>query len=197
MSLEIKPGERLLDNELATSLGFGRTPVREALLMLESEKLVVCSNSSGFAARRFTARDVEEYFEARRAIEDFVISLVIARITEEEITLLKENVAQAEKMAKEGNIKGSLRIETEFHELLYRAAKSEVLFELISTFVSKFQLFRAITINAHNAAARSASQHRNILLAIEGKDEKRLRKLMRSHLIEAEQTITGIPSLLL
>ena len=61
INLELKPGEKIFENDLAATLNVSRTPVREALLMLEHEKLVTCSNSLGFVVRRLVAKDVEEY----------------------------------------------------------------------------------------------------------------------------------------
>src|SRR5512133_2440503 len=89
--LELKPGEKIFENQLAESLGVSRTPVREALLMLEHEKLVTCSDSLGFIVKRFSRKDIEEYFALRIAIEEFVIALVLEKITKEEIAGLKEN----------------------------------------------------------------------------------------------------------
>jgi len=70
--LDIKPGDKISEAELAKSLNTSRTPVREALLMLEHEKLLVCDDSMGFMVRRLKIKDVEKYFTVREAIEDLV-----------------------------------------------------------------------------------------------------------------------------
>jgi DNA-binding GntR family transcriptional regulator len=195
--LELKPGEKIFENLLAKSLNVSRTPVREALLMLEHDKLVECNNSLGFIVRRFNAKDIDEYFALRKIIEDFVIDLVIGKITEEEISALRANVTNGEKMIKEGNIHAIIRCETEFHELLYRAGKSDVLFENISNLVDKFQWFRSLALSVPGAARNSLSQHKQILLLIEEKDKKGSKQLMRSHLDEARSHVIGLPGLLL
>ncbi len=195
--LEIKPGEKIFENELAKALNVSRTPVREALLMLEHEKLVFCSDSLGFMVRRFSANDMEEYFAVRNVIEEFVISLVVKRITEGEILDLENNINEAKKIIQEGNIHKIVRCETEFHDILYKAAKSEVLFETISRLVDKFQLFRALALSVPGAAASSLAQHKKILDAVERKDVKGFKKLMRLHLEEAKGRVAGLPGLLL
>jgi len=96
--LELRPGEKIFENALADSLNVSRTPVREALLMLEHEKLVVCTDSLGFIVRRFSTKDIEEYYALRYAIEEFVISLVVDKITEEEIAALQANVTEGEEI---------------------------------------------------------------------------------------------------
>jgi DNA-binding GntR family transcriptional regulator len=195
--LELKPGEKIFENALAESLKVSRTPVREALLMLEHEKLVVCNDSTGFMVRRFSARDIEEYFALRNAIEEFVIALVVEKITEEEIAALRVNVSEGEKIIREGDIRSIIRCETEFHELLYRAAKSDVLFETISGLVDKFHWFRALALSVPTAAASSLSHHKKIVAFIEEKNVKGFKKMMRLHLDEARGRLIGLPGLLL
>jgi len=195
--LEIKPGEKVLETELAKALNVSRTPIREALLMLEHEKLVVCSDSLGFMVRRFSAKDVEEYFALRNVIEDFVISLVVKNITEDELSALKNNINEGKKIVKEGDIHKIVRCESEFHDILYKIAKSEVLFETISRLVDKFQIFRALALSVPGSPGNSLAQHKTIVDLIEKKDVKALKKFMRLHLDEARGKVAGLPGLIL
>jgi DNA-binding GntR family transcriptional regulator len=194
--LDLKPGEKILESEIAESLSVSRTPVREALLMLENEKLVECNGSMGFIVRKFSAREIDEYFAVRKVIEEFVMSLVLQRITEPELKTLRENIQEAERHVEAGDIRNIIRYESEFHELLYRAAKSEVLFETISGLTDKFRWLRAIALNARGGARQSITQHKKILTAIEKKDFKKLRALVRTHLTDAQKKLSGAQSLL-
>ncbi len=196
--LDLKPGEKIFESELAKSLNTSRTPVREALLMLQHEKLVTCTDSLGFIVRRFNAKDINEFFVLRYAIEELVIDLVVEKITEEEIAALKANVAEGERFIKEGSdIHAIVRIESEFHELLYRAAKSEILYDTISGLVDKFQWLRALALSAPEAPRSSLSHHRKIIQLIESKDIEGCKRMMRIHLDEARGRLMGLPGLLL
>ena len=93
--------------------------------MLEDEKLVECNESTGYVVRKFTAGEVDEYFAVRSVIEEFVMSLVIERITEEEWATLRENIREARKYVDAEDIHAIIRCESAFHEILYKAAKSE------------------------------------------------------------------------
>jgi DNA-binding GntR family transcriptional regulator len=189
--LDLKPGQKILENEIVESLGVSRTPVREALLMLENEKLVECTGSTGFTVRRFNAGEIGEYFAIRKVIEEFVMSLVLQRITAPELEALRENLKQAEKSAEAGDIRNIIRYESEFHEILYKATKSAVLFETISGLIDKFQWLRAIALNAHKGSKQSVSQHRRILEAIEKGNPRQLKSLVRYHLVEAQKKLSG------
>ena len=196
--LEFKPGEKIFESALATSLQTSRTPVREALLMLQHEKLVTCSDSLGFIVRRFNRNDMDEYFALRRAIEDFVIPLVVEKITTKEIAGLKANVLKAGRLIREGgDIRAIVRIESEFHELLYRAAKSEILYDTISGLVDRFQWFRALALSKPEAPGSSLSHHKKMIELIEQKDIEGLKKLMGRHLDEARDNLSSLPGFLL
>lgn len=196
--LDLKPGEKIFESKLAKSLNTSRTPVREALLMLQHEKLVTCDDSLGFIVKRFSAKDVEEYFALRKAIEDFVIPLVVEKITKEEITGLKANIAEGKRLiGKGGDIRSIIRCESEFHELLYRAAKSDILYDTVSGLVDRFQWFRALALSVPEAAGSSLSHHEEIINLIEKKDIKGFKKLMRMHLDEAQGRIITLPGILL
>lgn len=196
--LDFKPGDKIFENALAKELNVSRTPVREALLMLEHEKLVTCNDSVGFIVRRFKIKDLKEYFALRTAIEDFVIPLVVEKITEEEITGLRANIEQCETLIREGgSIRDIIRSETAFHELLYRAAKSEILYDTILGLVDRFQWFRAIALSVPEAAGSSLSHHKKIISFIEKKDAEGYKKMMHLHLEEAQGRIIGLPGILL
>jgi DNA-binding GntR family transcriptional regulator len=196
INLNLKPGEKILEAEIAAGLNVSRTPVREALLMLENEKLVECKGSTGFIVRKFSAKEVVEYFAVRRVIEEFVMTLVLERITEDELKALKENVRQAEESLAAKDIQNVVRCETEFHELLYKAAKSDVLFETISSLTDKFKWLRAIALNVRGGATQSVAQHKKLLAAIERRDGRTIKKVMRTHLSDAQKKLAGVHGLL-
>ncbi len=195
---DLKPGEKIFENVLAKALNTSRTPVREALLMLQHEKLVTCDDSLGFIVKRFSTKDVEEYFALRRAIEDFVVPLVVEKITKQELKELKINVAEGEKLIKErAGLRDLIRSESRFHEVLYRAAKSDVLYDTVSGLVDRFQWFRAIALSVPEATSSSLSHHKEIIALIEKKDVEGFKKMMHVHLDEARERIMALPGFLL
>jgi DNA-binding GntR family transcriptional regulator len=196
INLDLKPGEKILEGEIADTLKVSRTPVREALLMLENEKLVECTGGVGFTVRKFSAMEIEEYFAVRTVIEGFVMSLVLERITEQELDALRQNVAEGRRYFEAGDIGNIIRCESEFHEILYRAAKSEVLFDTISRLTDKFKWLRAIALSASGGAKQSLTHHGKILTAIEKRDSRKLKALMRSHFEGAQKRLSGTERLL-
>jgi DNA-binding GntR family transcriptional regulator len=70
ISFEIKPGEALREGMIAGELGMGRTPVREALLILEQERLVECISNVGSLVRKLTRKEADDYYALREALEE-------------------------------------------------------------------------------------------------------------------------------
>jgi DNA-binding GntR family transcriptional regulator len=89
--LELKPGQKIVESDISGRLKIGRTPVREALLMLENEKLVICGSKKGFTVRNLSPREMNEYFKMRMLMENFAIPLIVERITPGDKNLLQMN----------------------------------------------------------------------------------------------------------
>ena len=101
--LELKPGDRLSEGEIGRSLGIGRTPVREALLLLEKERLIEIKAGSGFSVCRFSQEEIEDYRLIRTTIENIALALSIQRITETELKILRENIQNLEENIAQNN----------------------------------------------------------------------------------------------
>ena len=185
--LHLKPGEKIFENKIAKGLKISRTPVREALLILENEKLVECDGSLGFIVKKLNTKEVEEYFSIRKLFESFAAPLIVERITTSEIEALKKNVTEAQSYLKRNDFYNIVQSETKFHEILWKSTKSEVFFQTISGLSDKFQWIRAIALSAQNGCRESIDDHKKILSLVERKDSGKLRKFMVLHIEHARK----------
>ena len=87
---ELKPGERLMELQLAAKLGVSRTPVREAIRMLEQEGLAVTVPRKGAEVARMTEKDMEDVLQIRRALDELAVGLACDNMTEDKLTKLYE-----------------------------------------------------------------------------------------------------------
>ena len=124
------------------------------------------------------------------------MSLVVERITDTEISDLQNSLNRTEQIIKEGNVREIILCETEFHDILYKAAKSEVLLETIYGLVDKFQLLRSLLAHVPGSAAASFAEHKAILDVIKKRDAKKAKKLMRLHLEKAQRKVVGLQNIL-
>src|SRR3954454_9399652 len=87
----LEPGRRLKEEELARELGISRTPVREALLVLQAEDLVVATPNRGATVRIHDAKDLDDLYELRSLLEGHAARRAAERATPEQIELLRES----------------------------------------------------------------------------------------------------------
>lgn len=87
---ELKPGERLMEIQLANKLGVSRTPIREAIRKLELEGLVLMIPRKGAEVADITEKSLRDVLEVRKVLEELSVQLACEKITEEEIAELKE-----------------------------------------------------------------------------------------------------------
>jgi DNA-binding GntR family transcriptional regulator len=184
---DIKPGESILEKDIAMNLEMSRTPVREALLMLENEGLVRCHDRLGYIAARLSSNEVEEYLSLREALEIYAAPKIINRITPAEIKSLEKNLNEAELYAERNDFRNIVRTENDFHEILYRSVKSNVFFRTISGLTVKFQWLRAISLKAGGGIHDSLEGHKAIFKAIANKDLKEFEKAIQLHIAEAKR----------
>ena len=86
----LRPGERLLENQLAEELGVSRTPIREALRMLEIENLVDLIPRKGAQVRDMSEKDIKDVLEIRKVLEELASGLAAENITKQQIIDLKK-----------------------------------------------------------------------------------------------------------
>jgi DNA-binding GntR family transcriptional regulator len=194
--LQIKPGERLFEADLAKDLNMGRTPVREAILMLENEKLVECNDKQGYLVRKLSREEAYDFFAIRLVIEDFAIPLIIKGLTDNTIAELEHNIEKVKGCVENNDFYNIIRYETEFHEILYRTTNSKVFVEIISGIVDKFQWLRAIGLSAPGGVQQSLDEHLKILGAYKAKDISEIRRLTEVHIQDAREKFASMEHIL-
>jgi len=185
--IEYKPGEKIFESDLVKELQISRTPIREALLILEKENLVECDDRLGFIVRRLNAGEIDEYFKIRGLLEIYAVPLIIERITPSEIEALDIDLREAESCPVDSGFRCIIRHNIQFHKLLWQSAKSEVFFRTIDSLSNMFLWYRAIGFVDQKSVLTSIKEHKELLSAIKEKDAKSLKKITRRHLQNAKK----------
>ena len=127
----LPPGERLMEIPLAEELGVSRTPIREAIRILEQEGLVVMIPRRGTYVADMSLKDVTEVFELRSILEELAAELAAERITNEEIEALEQHLVEIGNYMNENNLDKVVQADILFHEILYKASRNDRLVEMI------------------------------------------------------------------
>ncbi len=114
----LKPGDRIREQELTRLLNVSRTPVREALVLLERDGLVSTIPNRGAYVRQFNEQDIREIFTMRNALEDLAADLSISRIDDEHLAEMEANIASIEKMIGKSDRPSQGKLDLEFHRYL-------------------------------------------------------------------------------
>lgn len=180
---KLVPGERLMENQLAEKLGVSRTPVREALRMLELENLVELVPRKGAQVLDMSEKDITNILEVRSALEGLATSLACKKMTKEDLQQLKNMEVDFEKAVADNDVEHFVDIDEDFHDLIFAATEND---KLISIFRNlRIQLYRYRMAQAKNnetSMSTIVAHHRSIIRAIENHDAEEGASIAQGHI---------------
>ena len=179
---DLKPGERVMEVQLAEELGVSRTPVREAIRKLELEGLLVMVPRKGAYVADVSIKDVLSVLEIRASLEGLGASLAAERITEEEVERLKLSAKDFEAMHEANDRDGMVEKDTEFHSILLSASRNNKLLEIVEGLSDYVQRFRVIYFTEYSDSKNIMEEHRKILEAIDERDIDKASKAAQDHI---------------
>ena len=179
---ELQPGERLMEVSLANKLGGSRTPVREAIRMLELEGLVHIIPNKGAFVEGVTLQDVKDIYEIRTLLEGLCARWAAERITQEQLEELEEIVFLSDFHYSKENWDQILELDNRFHEMVYEACASKELTRVLRDYHHYLQRIRRITLEEKARAHASINEHRAIAEALKARDARTAEECARLHI---------------
>ncbi|MEO8394508.1 MAG: GntR family transcriptional regulator [Chloroflexota bacterium] len=175
----IRPNDHLTEVTLTEQLGVSRTPIREALILLEREGLVVTAPNRGCFVRAFDEQAVDELFSMRVALENLAGSIIIERLEPSDYQHLYESISQQRAAIKRDDFKQVRAVDMAFHEYLVDKSNHTLLIrnwmEIVAQIAAVLYL-RAEAIPNYNEY-QSIQDHTAIVEAYEARDLVRLTAL--------------------
>lgn len=182
LSLHLKPGEPLVEREVATRLGISKTPVRGALVRLEREGLVTMVPFKGAIVARIYKDDIREIFQLREALEGLAARLAAPMFSEADYAEGRKLLLAAEQAFQEERYAECSQVGHGLHDLILRRADNIRLRSIVSNLDDQLQRFRLISAQIPGRLARSSQEHVEILEALHARDAASAERLMREHL---------------
>lgn len=167
LSGEIKPGTRMMEIELADSMGVSRTPIREAIRKLEKEGLVTIEPRKGAYVSTISMNDIVNIIQIRGTLEGLAATLAATRIKEIELMKLKEASQAFDRAVEEGNTKEMISNDTLFHHIIVEASGNDLLIKMVTDLQEIVLRFRYLYYKDFKRAEKMPPEHANILRAIE------------------------------
>ena len=131
---ELKPGERLMEIQLANKLGVSRTPIREAIRKLELEGLVLMIPRKGAEVAEITEKSLRDVLEVRKALEELAVKLACDRMTKQQMSQLKEAAKEFEETLKTNDVTKFAEADVKFHDVIFMATDNQRLIQLLNNF---------------------------------------------------------------
>lgn len=188
----LKPGERLMEVQLADELGVSRTPVREAIRKLEHEGFVVMIPRKGAYVADISLKDVVEIFDVRTALEALAAQLAAERASDEDLERTERILVEYGECVESGDIARLIEVDTRFHEAIYQMAGNSRLKQMLSLLGEQVMRYRTMTLSHKPRMRKALEEHRRIVEAIAARDAQRAARLAREHIESAEHALMAL-----
>lgn len=189
---ELKPGERLMELQLAAKLGVSRTPIREAIRMLELEGLAVTVPRKGAEVAKMTEKDMEDVLQIRRALDELAVGLACDNMTEERLAELHEALIRFEESIETGDVKQIAQKDIEFHEVIYQTADNTKLVNLLNNLREQMYRYRVEYLKNDSVYPRLIEEHKQIYEGLKRGDKQTVVEIVSHHVENQELMVKNI-----
>jgi DNA-binding GntR family transcriptional regulator len=181
----LPPGTPLRLTEVARRLGMSVMPVREALRVLEAERLVTFRSHHGATVAEISAEDVEEAYAVREALEGLAARDGVRNLTEPGLERIREHFRRMEEAARTGDRDALVTSDQAFHRSLFEAGGRPDRARRIVELWESTRRAVPLTYRAWDPLDVAIAAHRPILVAIERRDARAAEQLSRAHTRQA------------
>ena len=186
---EFQPGERLMEVSLANKLGVSRTPVREAIRMLELEGLVVMVPRKGAEVAKITVKDLKDALEVRMAMEALSVRLACERIDDKGKEELKAACIKFKEAINSKLVPAIVEGDEAFHNVIYKASKNNKLINITQNLREQVYRYRVEYVKDFLYHDNLVREHDLITMAILKGDADAAEKIMKEHIYNQEQIV--------
>ncbi|WP_143759303.1 GntR family transcriptional regulator [Sporosarcina newyorkensis] len=179
--LVLFPGKTILEKEMADILQMSRTPVREALVRLETEGMVHLIPRRGFTVEPIEKNDLREIYEIAQIMEGFAVEKATDRIEDREIQQLELLIHKQEKAIEQKDLRLWSYLDDQFHHLIIEFAKNKRLNTIIDIHSDQLYRARLYTINKRPLPLQSITEHKAIISCMRAGEGSAARMVMQSH----------------
>ena len=185
-----RQGERLSDSRIAEELGTSRGSIREALMLLQAQGLVVQKPHKGTFVISLSAADMRDTYELRVALECHAVRMLSRHHSEADLSALRRILDKIERDAEVGDQLGVSQLDRDFHEHLSLLSGSRRLHEVFDREVLSMLGFFVYDGQAYDPLSEMAREFRSLLRAIEAGDENEAARLIESHVRRATDLLS-------
>ena len=189
---ELKPGERLMEIQLANKLGVSRTPIREAIRKLELEGLVLMIPRKGAEVAEITEKNMQDVLEVRKALEELAAGLACERITKTQIEEMKVAAKAFEDSLKNEDVTKIAEADVNFHDIIFTATDNQRLITLLNNLREQMYRFRVEYLKQKECYPQLLDEHERMIVAISRRDKEEARRIVGRHIDNQASTVSDV-----
>lgn len=191
---DLGPGNKIIEVKLAHQLNISRTPLREALKLLEREGLVLIRPNRGAIIAPLTHKDTLEEFEVLAELERAACEYAAQRMTDEALNDLRRLQASLEENYQAGALEVYFKLNQRIHKIIAASACNSVLVKVHEGLLARVSRARYFALSAPARWDESVVEHRDILSALEERNGTAAGLLMRDHVLRTGHVISDFIS---
>ena len=189
---QLKPGERLMELQLASQLGVSRTPIREAIRMLEQEGLAVTIPRKGAEVAKMTEKGMEDVLQIREALDQLAAQIACDKMTDQQLMDLVNAKNHFEKAIEANDFKKIIEYDVEYHDIIYRATDNPKLVNLINSLREQVYRYRVEYLKDPKNYPVLIREHEEIVQALKRRDKAEVTEKMGCHIRNQAEAVKSI-----
>ncbi len=186
---ELKPGERLMEIQLANKLGVSRTPIREAIRKLELEGLVLMVPRKGAEVAEITEKNLRDVLEVRCVLEELAVQLACDRIDPERMQQLLDAAAHFRDILGTADITELGEADEAFHDVIFQATDNRRLIQLLNNLREQMYRYRIEYLKKKECYPQLLEEHAAIIQAIREHDKAKATEITVQHINNQVDTV--------
>ena len=170
-----------MELQLAAKLGVSRTPIREAIRMLEQEGLAVTIPRKGAEVAKMTEKDMEDVLQIREALDELAAKIACEQISEEQLEELVATMHEFEESTKTDNVKKIAEADVKFHDIIYQATGNPKLVNMLNNLREQMYRYRVEYLKDENNYPTLMKEHKDIVEGLVRKNKTQVTETMHQH----------------
>ncbi|WP_426350233.1 GntR family transcriptional regulator [Alloiococcus sp. CFN-8] len=189
LSEEYAPNEALVESVLAEELGFSRNTIKQALLLLEGDKLVEMQKNRSATVKSLNKKEVIELYEIRERLEGLIAYFDAIDLTDEDINKLGKYIEEMETYISNNKLVEYSNTNIKFHKVLYDGCTNNEAVNLLSIINLQLRRYKKRTILITGRSDNSLNEHQKIFKALRNRNPEEAENAMREHIRNVKQTM--------
>ena len=189
---QLKKGDTLTEVALSARHGVSRTPLRGALHRLAEEGLIEIVPNRGAVVIGIGREELVDIYKIRMRLEGLASREAAERISDKDIERLRDSIDLAEFYIKKQDTEHLKELDSEFHNVIYKASGNRMLCKTLSELHRNIQFYRKRSITVEGRLEKSISEHREILAALEQRNADEADRLTSLHIEAALENLLAV-----